>query len=203
MLRLHSAFSHSSTSQRRPQPVWSALSLLGARRGRGSRRLEVAAAAMSVSGWRRGVDRCTLSTDLNMSAVEIRALLCLNRFLKVLLGIFNKDLSRNVVGSSNVSLLVPGMLSAGVQEQDNDRAREEQQTAAQSRHCSLDSADRRAASASTVTQLHCTVDICRFIELPPPLQQNTETHIPAQPSPATSTSTRNFLVRFLDRVART
>ena len=59
---------------------------------------------------------------------------------------------------------------------------------AQSRHCSLDSADRRAASASTVTQLHCTVDICRFIELPrppsAPLQQNTETHIPARPSPA-------------------
>ena len=119
-----------------------------------------------------------------------------------------KDKSRNIVASSNVTLLVPGMLSAGVQEQDNDRAREEQQTAAaQSRHCSLDSADRRAASASTVTQLHCTVDICRFIELPrppsAPLQQNTETHIPAQPSPATSTSTRNFLVRFLDRVART
>ena len=96
----------------------------------------------------------------------------------------DKDKSRNVVAISNATLLVPGMLSAGVQEQDNDRAREEQQTAAQSRHCSLDSADRRAASASTVTQLHCTVDICRFIELPRPLQQNTETHIPAQPSPA-------------------
>ena len=103
----------------------------------------------------------------------------------MLKGIFNKDKSRNILASSNVTLLVPGMLSAGVQEQDNDRAREEQQTAAaHSRHCSLDSADRRAASASTVTQLHCTVDICRFIELPRPLQQNTETHIPARPSPA-------------------
>ena len=147
---------------------------------------------------------CQLMRDVNMSTVEIRESFplaeCLNRFLKVLLGIFNKEKSRNVVDSSNVTLLVPGMLCAGVQ--DNDRAREEQQTA-QSRHCSLDSADRGGASASTVTQLHShtakwtSADLlnCRGR----PLQQNTET----QPSPATSTSTRNFLVRFLDRVART
>ena len=102
----------------------------------------------------------------------------------MLLGIFNKEKSRNVVDSSNVTLLVPGMLCAGVQ--DNDRAREEQQTA-QSRHCSLDSADRGGASASTVTQLHShtakwtSADLlnCRGR----PLQLNTETPSPAQPPP--------------------